>query len=141
MWTCPVCNRVFKRRDQPHSCKLASRADLFDKRPAIFRQLYSKIINSLQSLGTYHEEAIPPDTIYFKSGSTFLALKLKKNYMEVEFFLDHREEAPSISKFLQTSKNRYAHIVPINQEEDLTTAVLAWIRESYILISKKELNK
>ena len=61
--------------------------------------------------------------------------------MEVEFFLDHREEAPSISKFLQTSKNRYAHIVPINLEEDLTPAVLAWIRESYILISKKELNK
>ena len=141
MWTCRVCNRVFKRRGQPHSCKLVSSADFFDRRPPVFQKLYFIIINSLQLLGPYSEEAIPPDRIFFKSGSTFLGLRLKKNYMEVEFFLDHREEEPSISKFLQTSKNRYAHVVPVSQEEDLSPAVLAWIRESYFLISKKELNK
>jgi hypothetical protein len=141
MWTCPVCKRVFKRTDQPHSCKLVSSTDIFKKRPPVFQQLYAVLINSLQKLGDYREEAIPPDTIFFKSGSSFLGLKLKKNYMEVEFFLDHREEDPSISKFLQTSKNRYVHVVPVSQEEDLTPAVLGWIHESYFLISKKELNK
>ena len=134
MWTCPKCRRSFRNANQNHSCTLISKEDLFAKRPAFLKELYKKIASSVKGLGEYREEAVLPDVIFFKAKSTFLAVKVKKDFLEVEFFLDYHEDDPSIAKWLQTSKHRFAHVVKVDREEDINRQLAEWIKHSYHLI-------
>ena len=134
MWTCPDCKRKFRNTNQNHSCILISKDDLFAKRPAILKTLYAKIAASVKNLGDYREETVLPGVIFFKTKSTFLAVKVKKDHLEIEFFSDHHEDDPSIAKWLQTSKNRFVHVVKIDSEEDITTQLTEWIKRSYHLV-------
>ena len=134
MWTCPKCKRSFKRRDQQHSCVLISKENIFAKRPPELKQLYEVLVKKIKSLGDYKEESIPPDVIFFKTKSTFLAVKVKKSFLEVEFFLDHHKDSPVVSKFLQTSKHRFVHVVHVDRKEDLNKQLFNWIEHSYQLV-------
>ena len=51
--------------------------------------------------------------IFIKTKSTFMAVKVKRDRLDVDFFLDHLENVPLVSKYLQTSKHRVAHVVPV----------------------------
>ena len=134
MWTCPNCRRSFRNANQNHSCTLVSKEDLFAKRPTFLKELYRKIALIVKGLGEYKEEAVLSDVIFFKTKSTFLAVKVKKDFLEVEFFLDHHEDDPSIAKWLQTSKHRFAHVVKVDSEEDINRQLTEWISQSYHLI-------
>src|SRR5689334_16507582 len=61
MWTCPTCQRSFKRKDQQHSCEVSSVENAFSKRPQEFKKIYDKIISALRSFGDFREEAIGKD--------------------------------------------------------------------------------
>jgi Domain of unknown function (DUF5655) len=135
MWTCPNCGRSFKNANQNHTCRLISKDDLFKKRPVQLRSLYKKIFEIVRQFGDFREETVPPDVIFFKTRSTFLAVKVKKDHLDIEFFLDHIEDAPPVSKYLQTSKNRVAHIVPIDSGKDINRQLIAWMKHSYELIA------
>jgi len=134
MWTCPKCKRSFRNTNQSHSCVPVSKKDFFAGRLELLKTLYDKIILEVKQLGSYREEVVTPGVIYFKTKSTFLAVKLKKTYLEVEFFLDHHEDDPSIASWLQTSKQRFAHVVKVDGEQDITRQLAGWIKHSYHLI-------
>ena len=137
MWTCPKCKRRFKRKNQQHSCTLISSDSLFDKRGPSLKKIYDKIVKEVTKLGKYREEAVKPDVIFFKTKSTFLGVKVKKDHLEVEFFLEKLEDVPPVSKYLQTSKNRVVHLVPIDQLKDINPQLIDWIKRSYILVNAK----
>jgi hypothetical protein len=44
MWTCPECNRSFKRKEPLHTCVLISEEFLFAKRPPGLKKLYEQIV-------------------------------------------------------------------------------------------------
>jgi Domain of unknown function (DUF5655) len=136
MWICPKCKRSFKRKDQTHSCILITKESLFDKRPAALEKIYEQVVKIVQQFGEYREETVRPDVIYFKTKSTFLGVKVKKDHLEIEFFLDHLENIPPVSKYLQTSKNRIAHVVPVDAVKDINRQLSSWIKHSYDLVSK-----
>lgn len=133
-WTCPICCRSFRNANQQHACKLADKEDFFKNRPPHLRPLFDRIVEKVSEFGEFREEAVTPGTVYFKTKSTFLGVKIKKDRLEVEFFLDHVEDVPPVSKYLRTSKNRVAHVVPVDAEEDLSERVFEWVRASYELI-------
>jgi predicted transport protein len=136
MWTCPKCGRTFKRKDQQHACTLISKENLFAKRPPELKDLYIKIVKEVKKFGDYREETVNPDVIFFKTKSTFLAVKVKRDHLDIEFFLDHLEDVPPVSKYLQTSKHRVAHVVPIDRSEEINEQLIRWIKNSYELVSK-----
>jgi len=109
---------------------------LFAKRPPELKALYNEIVSRIKKFGEYREETVKPDVIFFKTTSTFLAIKVKKDHLEIEFFLDHLEHAPPVSKYLQTSKNRVAHVVPIDSAEEINKQLIDWIKTSYLLVLK-----
>ena len=135
MWTCPNCHRNFRNANQQHSCKLISNDDVFEKKPPELKKLYQQIQKIIKSFGTCKQETLP-DGIFFKTKSTFLAIKVKRDHLDIEFFLDHVEDVPPVSKFLQTSKHRVAHVVPINDPVDISKQLIEWMKASYRLISK-----
>lgn len=136
MWTCPKCKRIFKRKDQSHSCILISKESLFTKRSPELKKLYDKIVKEVNKFGKYREETMKPDVIFFKTKSTFLGIKVKKNHLDVEFYLEKLENVLPVTKYLQTSKNRVVHLVPIDQREDINKQLISWIKRSYDLVSK-----
>jgi predicted transport protein len=136
MWTCPKCGRSFKHENQNHACKLIDKDDLFAKRPPLLKKLYEKVAGIVKTFGEFREETVLPDVIFFKTKSSFLAVKVKKDHVEVEFFLDHVEDVPPIAKFLQTSKHRVAHVVKVDDEKDIDAQLIKWMKASYELINK-----
>jgi len=135
MWQCPKCKRNFKRKDQQHSCILITKESLFVKRPKELKKLFNLIEKKVSQFGSYREETVRPDVIFFKTKSTFLGIKVKKDHLVVEFFLDHLENVPPVFKHLQTSKHRVVHLVAVDREEEITKQLLDWIRHSYELVN------
>lgn len=135
MWACPTCKRSFKNTNQQHTCKLVSKEELFSKRPANLEALYKLVVKEVQQFGDYREEMVLPDVIFFKTKSSFLAVKVKKDHLEVEFFLDYKEDNPLFAKFLQTSARRFAYVVKIDGAEEIDKQLVEWMRYSYKLIN------
>ena len=136
MWTCPKCKRLFKRKDQQHSCVLITTESLFDKRPSELKKLYDRISKEVKKFGDCREETVKLDTILFKTKSSFLGIKVKKDHLVIEYFLDHLEDVPPVFKYLQTSRNRVVHYVAISDREDINQQLIRWMKQSYDLISK-----
>ena len=134
MWTCPNCTRTFRNANQAHTCKLVSKEDFFEKRPPVLRKLFGQIVREVSRFGEFREEAVEPDVVFFKTKSTFLSVKVKRSHLEVVFFLDHLEDVPPVSKYLQTSKNRVAHVVLVDSPEEIGEQLRQWLRASYELI-------
>jgi len=116
---------------------LISSASLFEKREPALKKLYDRIVKEVKKLGEYREETVQPDVIFFKTKSTFLGIKVKKDHLEIEFFLEKLENIPPVSKYLQTSKNRVVHLVPIGQAGDIDRQLINWIKRSYVLVNGK----
>ncbi len=135
MWVCKKCGRKFKRMNQSHSCRLISKDSLFEKRPPFLKKLFESVNRELKKLGEYREETVLPDVIFFKTTSTFLEIKVKKDHLDIVFFLEKREDVPPVAKYLQTSRNRVVHLVPVDRPEDINDQLFNWIRRSYQLIS------
>lgn len=106
------------------------------KRPPLLKKLYEKVAGIVKTFGEFREETVLPDVIFFKTKSSFLAVKVKKDHVEVEFFLDHVEDVPPVAKFLRTSKHRVAHIVKVDDEKDIDAQLIKWMKASYGLINK-----
>ncbi len=137
MWACPKCGRTFKNTNQLHGCRLIKKESLFEKRPVILKTIYKKIVAAVKPLGEFREETVSPGIIFFKTSSTFLAVKVKRDHLEVEFFLDHLSDSPLVSKHLQTSAKRFVHVVPVVNPDDIDKQLIGWIKHSYQLILKK----
>ena len=116
------------------SCRLISKEMLFEKRPPLLYDLYKIIVTEVARWGAFREETVPPDVIFLKTKSTFGAIKVKKDHLDVEFFLDHLEDIPPVAKYLQTSKRRFFHMVSIDHPDEIDTQLLAWLKASYDLI-------
>ena len=114
---------------------------LFEKRPKHLEDIYKKIVSIVKQLGESRQETVKGGVIYFKTASTFLALKVKKDHLELEFFLDHLENMAPVSNYLHTSANRYVHIVPVNDPADIDRQLIDWIKHSYHLILSKKQKK
>ena len=83
MWTCPSCGREFRNSNQPHTCRLIDKEQLFAKRPAELKNIYKRIVSIVKTFGEFREETVPPDVIFFKTVSTFLAVKVKRDHLEI----------------------------------------------------------
>src|SRR4051812_6334181 len=48
LWTCPSCGRVFRQKNQSHSCGVGSRQELLRNRPPELVKLYNAIEASVK---------------------------------------------------------------------------------------------
>ena len=134
MWTCPKCKRHFKNANQWHGCHQLSLDSILDKRKGHIADLYA-CLHKQFLFENYRREVVPPDVIFYKTKSTFLAVKLKTKWIDIEFFLDYYMDSPIVKKWLQTSKKRWIYVVSIDSETDISNELMEWIGYSYQLIS------
>lgn len=129
-WTCPECHRPFLHTNQVHSCvSIDPYAHLDDKDPNV-RKTYDKLQHVVMKFGNVK---ISPtkSTIMFVSKSTFLAVKPKKEWLDIEFLLDKEVHEYPVHKVVRSNKSRVAHFVRLEKPKDLTAKLIALLKISY----------
>ncbi|PLW95686.1 MAG: hypothetical protein C0591_10685 [Marinilabiliales bacterium] len=134
-WTCPECKRTFKKKNQSHSCVNKSLDAHFLKKEPQVRATYDALENRLKSIIVFQVSPVV-NAIMFTSESTFLAIKPKKRWIDLEFALDYEANEFPIHKIVRISKTRFAHFIRIQEPRDIDDQLIGWIKKAYELISE-----
>lgn len=130
MWTCSNCGRSFRNTNQDHSCLLInSESHFFNKHQQVI-DTFEKIKNEVLLFEDVRINSVK-NAILFRAKSTFLAIKPKKNFLDIEFVLDEKIEEFPIHKSVQASKFKWAHFVRLESPEEVDEQLLSWIRKAY----------
>lgn len=133
MWICPKCKRNFRSTNQWHSCKTIDAVDHFKNKPPVIKAIYDKLIATVNKIGPVTINAVK-SAIFLKTKSTYIEIKPKKEYVLIAFFLDKEVKEFPISRVVQLSKNRFAHVIHLQNPTDINKQVIVWLKESYKLI-------
>lgn len=69
--------------------------------------------------------------ILFRAKSTFLAVKPKSSFLDIEFVLDEKIEGFPIHKTVQASKLKWAHFMSLESPEEVDEQLISWIKRAY----------
>ena len=107
---------------------------LENKSPNV-RNIYKKLLKAVTKFG---DVTVSPtkSTIMFVSNSTFVAVKPKRNWIDIEFLLDEEVNEFPIHKTFRANKSRVAHFVRLERPKDVNARLVGWLRASYILTSE-----
>ncbi|MFC2101677.1 DUF5655 domain-containing protein [Bacteroidota bacterium] len=106
----------------------------FSGRPEVLKNIVDKIITHAESFGEVHISSVK-NAVLISSVSTFLALKVKKDRVEIEFVLSETREGFPVYKVVRVSKNRVAHFVAVGSLEEVDDYLLGLIRKAYQVVS------
>lgn len=70
MWTCPYCNRQFKKDNQAHSCNEKTMDDFFSGKTDHVKELYNHLVKEFKKLG--------PVSVYPLKSMIVIVLKEKR---------------------------------------------------------------
>ena len=130
LWKCPKCGRQFKRENQSHSCKNFPLEQHFYRKEK-GKMLYEKFRMAVKNqLGSFKIESLEC-CIHFVSISTFVAIKIFKDKIRIDFSLDHKIDNNQIKKYIQMSANRYLYDVDITNEDEIDGKLMEWIQEAF----------
>lgn len=130
MWTCKICNRTFINTNQDHSCLLVNLESHFYNKQQRVIDTFEKIKNEVLLFEDVQLNSVK-NAILFRAKSTFLAIKPKKNFLDIEFILDEKVEEFPIYKTVQASKFKWAHFMRIGSPEDVDEQLIGWIGRAY----------
>ncbi len=134
MWTCPKCNRQFRNTNQDHSCELVDMGSHFVNKQQNVIETFDKLkIEVLKFEGVRINSV--KSAILFRAKSTFLAVKPKSSFLDIEFVLDEKIEEFPIHKTVQASKSKWAHFMRIGSLEEIDEQLIKWLSKAYLVCS------
>lgn len=104
------------------------------KEPHI-RRMYEALLTEVQAFGPVRVSSTK-NALLLASKTTFMAIKTKRSTMDVEFLLDRAETDFPIYKTVTVSKNRYAHFIRLDSEEQLNGSLLTYLREAFDTVNR-----
>lgn len=130
-WTCPRCQRLFRRSGQAHECAPAmSLEDYFSTGPERERPIFEAVMAHLDTVGEVHVEPLSVG-IYLKRAQTFATLTPMTKWVALSFSLPYVATGPQLSRKVATYGPRHYHTVNLHSPADLDAQVLTWLTESY----------
>lgn len=136
MWICPDCGRPFAKKNQSHSCVVQGVEAHFENRDPQLKAAYEKVAKAVATFGP-HQITAAKSSIFFKNGGSFAGIKVMKDHLKLEFFLEAEHDEFPIEKTFRYSKNKIVHVMRVGSAKDIDRQVTGWLKESYSLISKK----
>lgn len=136
-WTCPVCKREFRHANQWHSCARLSPEDHLRKASARVAAMYEKLLRDIRTLEGVNIDAVKAG-IMVKAPATFLAVKVKKDRLEIEFQLGREAPIDVVYKSLRISKKRFLHRAVLEEPPDVSAELLRCLKESYEMIREQK---
>ena len=120
---------------QGHSCVNINLDKHFVNKEPSVRTTYNRLESTLKTFGDFQVSPVI-NAILFSAESTFLAIKPKSKWLELEFVLDYQADEFPIHKTIQVSKTRYAHFVRIQNPDEVDKQLIGWIKKAYELNAK-----
>jgi hypothetical protein len=134
-WECPLCHRRFKNKNQQHTCMQRMPEEiLFNKSPAV-KKIYDCLLAEVTKL-SHTQVSVVQNAVIIASNSTFLALKPKKDCMDIEFLLERAVDEFPIHKCVKVSKNRFAHFVRLERASEIDDQLIRWIHDAYATVNR-----
>jgi hypothetical protein len=93
----------------------------------------------MRELGKFGEITINPvkTSVQVKAGATFLSIRPKKEYTEIEFQLGEELDKFPVYKNIRISKNRVLHFAVLKNPQEVNTRLVSWLKKSYELVNKQ----
>lgn len=130
LWTCPQCGRQFERRNQSHSCRPFALEKHFEKKP-YGKMLYEQLRQTLQKqVGDFKVESLEC-CIHFVSTSTFVAVKIFKDKIRIDFTLSRSVKSARFHQAVQMSVHRFLYYVDIKTPVEIDDELVQWLQEAY----------
>ena len=136
-WICPECGKSFRNRNQWHSCYALNLEDHLRNKPEGIRNTVNQLLNEVGRFGPIELNPVK-SVIQVKAGATFLSIKPKKDFIELEFQLGEEIDQFPVHRTVRISGKRVLHFLYIQGREDISDQLLDWLRRSYQLVSKSE---
>ncbi len=133
-WTCPDCGKSFRNRNQWHSCYTLNLEDHLRNKSEEIKNIVNDLLIEIGQFGPIELNPVK-SVIQVKAGATFLSIKPKKDYIELEFQLGQEIDQFPIHRTIRISRNRVLHLLYIQNQEDINDQLLDWIKSSYLLVS------
>lgn len=130
MWTCPICSRQFRNTNQDHSCELVDLESHFVNKQQHVVETFDRLKSEVLKLEGVRINSVK-SAILFRVKRTFLAVKPKSSFLDIEFILDEKIEEFPIHKTVQASKSKWAHFMRIGSPEDVDEQLIMWIGKAY----------
>lgn len=131
-WTCPQCQRLFRRQGQAHECAPAMSLDeYFSTGPERERPIFEAVMAHLDTVGMVHVEPLSVG-IYLKRSQTFAVLTPMTKWVALGFSLARVAHGPQLSRKVQTYGLHSWHTVNLRAPDDLDDQVLDWLTEAYL---------
>lgn len=131
-WTCPKWSRFFKHKNQIHSCLTRTIDDILGGKSERVVQVVSILLKHVSAFGDVKISATR-NAVMVTSGSTFLAIKPAREWVNIEFLLDREVTRFPVHKIVRASRHKVAHFVRIEEPREITRTVLNLLKESFIL--------
>ena len=132
-WTCPECGKSFRNTNQWHSCYIIDIEIHLRNKSAIIKDLYHRLESIINKFGTIEINPIKT-AIQFRSGATFLTVRIRPQFLELEFQLDREVDLFPVHKKVKISGKRTLHFVYIQDPADVNDQLISWLNESYLLV-------
>lgn len=130
LWACPTCGRQFARQGQSHSCRPYPLEKHFERKPA-GKLLYEKLKQAIEKkIHSFKIESLEC-CIHFVITSTFVAVKIFKDKIRIDFSLSRRIESKRFRQSVQMSAHRFLYVVDIMTTDEMDEELMQWIQEAY----------
>ncbi len=131
LWTCPKCERMFRRKNQIHSCTKYPLEKHFEKKDlaeTLYNDLSSKVENQI---GSFYVESLPCCIHLVTCAYTFAAVYALRDGIKIHFTLDYEVVNDRIDKSSQMSKHRFLHSIDVKSDKEIDKELIGWIKLAY----------
>lgn len=132
MWTCSKCKRIFKNKNQAHSCKKIPLAKHFEGKEKA-RELFDFLVEQINSeIGKCKVISIPC-CIHLCGIYDFLAALPKKDRLEIRIALNRRLESSRLKISVPLSSKSFKNCFDVSSKSEIDKEFIGWLKESYHL--------
>lgn len=133
MWTCPKCDRIFRKANQPHSCSKVPLESHFtgkEKARGLFEVLISRID---KNIGKCQIISLPC-CVHLSGTYDFLAVLPKKDKIEIRFASGRKLNTPRLKTMVPLSGSTFKNCFDVYDEQEFDGEFMGWLNESYHLV-------
>ncbi len=132
-WKCPDFGKIFRNKNQWHSCYIVNIENHLKNKNQNIQETVKFLIEKIREFGDIKLNPVK-SVIKVRSGATFMSIKLKKEYIELEFQLGYEVNEFPIHRAVRISKNRVLHFLTIDSIEDVDEQLIKWLNDSFKLV-------
>jgi hypothetical protein len=98
------------------------------------KKIYEALLRGVNKFGGVDVSPVK-NGVMFKGLSTFLAVKPKKSWVDIEFILSEAINEFPVHKTFRYTKGKVAHFVRLEHPKEVTKKLLGWLEESFRFIN------